>query len=108
MVNTKNWTVWAWKLPRQDDLTKEEYKDSHAVQPQHGQHGTKLLINTMVWDEGHDEAMEYFKALDKNISQYTKSGSGPSKMKNSGECVIESVSFMTAFTRFFRAMRQSS
>ena len=42
----------------------------------------------MVQMKGHDEAMEYFKALDKNISQYTKSGSGPSKMVGPGECVI--------------------
>ncbi len=48
----------------------------------------KLIINTMIQMKGHDEAMEYFKALDKNISQYTKSGSGPSKMVGPGECVI--------------------
>lgn len=48
----------------------------------------KLLINTMVQMKGRDEAMEYFKKLDKNISQYTKSGSGPSKMVGPGECVI--------------------
>jgi iron(III) transport system substrate-binding protein len=38
--------------------------------------------------KGHDEAMEYFKKLDQNIAQYTKSGSGPSKMVGPGECVI--------------------
>ena len=48
----------------------------------------KLVINTMIQMKGHDEAMEYFKALDKNVSQYTKSGSGPSKMVGPGECVI--------------------
>ena len=32
--------------------------------------------------------MEYFKKLDQNINQYTKSGSGPSKMVGPGECVI--------------------
>lgn len=48
----------------------------------------KLVINTMIQMKGHDEAMEYFKALDKNIAQYTKSGSGPSKMVGPGECVI--------------------
>ena len=42
----------------------------------------------MVQMKGHDEAMEYFKALDKNVYQYTKSGSGPSKMVGPGECVI--------------------
>ncbi|MFQ9705097.1 MAG: extracellular solute-binding protein [Enterocloster clostridioformis] len=48
----------------------------------------KPLINTMVQMKGHDEAMEHFKVLDKNISQHTKSGSGPSKMVGPGECVI--------------------
>jgi len=48
----------------------------------------KLVINTMVQMKGHDAAMEYFKKLDKNIAQYTKSGSGPSKMVGPGECVI--------------------
>jgi iron(III) transport system substrate-binding protein len=48
----------------------------------------KLVINTMVQMKGHDQAMEYFKALDENIAQYTKSGSGPSKMVGPGECVI--------------------
>ena len=42
----------------------------------------------MIQMKGHDEAMEYFKALDKNVAQYTKSGSGPSKMVGPGECVI--------------------
>ena len=48
----------------------------------------KLVINTMIQMKGHDEAMEYFKALDKNIAQSTKSGSGPPKMVGPGECVI--------------------
>ena len=42
----------------------------------------------MVQMKGHDAAMEYFKALDANIAQYTKSGSGPSKKVGIGECVI--------------------
>ena len=42
----------------------------------------------MVQMKGHDEAMEYFKQLDQNVYQYTKSGSGPSKMVGPGECVI--------------------
>ena len=31
---------------------------------------------------------QYLKDFDKNVSQYTKSGSGPSKMVGPGECVI--------------------
>ena len=42
----------------------------------------------MVQMKGHDEAMKYFVELDKNIAQYTKSGSGPSKNVGTGECVI--------------------
>ena len=42
----------------------------------------------MVQIKGHDEAMAYFVELDKNIAQYTKSGSGPSKKVGPGECVI--------------------
>ena len=45
-------------------------------------------VNTMVQMKGHDEAMKYFVELDKNIAQYTKSGSGPSKKVGIGECVI--------------------
>ncbi|MCQ2453592.1 MAG: extracellular solute-binding protein, partial [Clostridia bacterium] len=48
----------------------------------------KLVINTMVQMKGHDEAMKYFVELDKNVAQYTKSGSGPSKKVGIGECVI--------------------
>ena len=71
-----------------DDLTKEEYKGLIMLSNPNTAGTAKLLINTMVQMKGHDEAMEYFKALDKNISQYTKSGSGPSKMVGPGECVI--------------------
>ena len=48
----------------------------------------KLVINTMVQMYGHDEGIAYLVALDKNIAQYTKSGSGPSKNVGPGECVI--------------------
>ena len=36
---------------------------------------------------------EYLKAFDKNVCQYTKSGSGPSKMVGPGECVV-GISFL--------------
>lgn len=40
--------------------------------------------------EAYDDtaAMQYFKDLDKNIAEYTKSGSGASKKVGSGECVV--------------------
>ena len=42
----------------------------------------------MVQLKGEKEAMDYFAAVDKNICQYTKSGSGPSKLVPTGEIVI--------------------
>ena len=42
----------------------------------------------MIQLKGHDEGIAYLVALDKNIAQYTKSGSGPSKNVGPGECVI--------------------
>ena len=70
------------------DLLKPEYKDLIWLSNYNTAGTAKLVINTMIQMKGHDEAMEYFKALDKNIAQYTKSGSGPSKMVGPGECVI--------------------
>jgi iron(III) transport system substrate-binding protein len=71
-----------------DDLLKPEYKGLIWMSNPNTAGTAKLVINTMVQMKGHDAAMEYFKALDENIAQYTKSGSGPSKMVGPGECVI--------------------
>ena len=48
----------------------------------------KLIINTVIQKYGHDQGIQYFVDLDKNIAQYTKSGSGPSKAIGTGECTI--------------------
>ena len=71
-----------------DDLIKPEYKGLIWMSNPNTAGTAKLIINTMVQMKGHDAAMEYFKALDENVAQYTKSGSGPSKMVGPGECVI--------------------
>ena len=70
------------------DLLKEEYKDLIWLSNYNTAGTAKLVINTLVQLKGHDEAMKYFVELDKNIAQYTKSGSGPSKKVGIGECVI--------------------
>lgn len=89
MVNTEELDRLGIEAPKTwDDLTKEEYKDLIMLSNPNTAGTAKLVINTMIQMKGHDEAMEYFKALDQNISQYTKSGSGPSKMVGPGECVI--------------------
>lgn len=70
------------------DLIKPEYKGLIAV-ANPGTAGTgKQFINTIVQLYGREEAMEFFRELDKNIVQYPKSGAGPSKMVGPGEIVI--------------------
>ena len=71
-----------------DDLLKPEYQGLVWMSNPNTAGTAKLIINTMVQLKGHDEAMKYFVELDKNIAQYTKSGSGPSKKVGIGECVI--------------------
>ena len=89
MVNTEELTRMNLEVPQDwDDLLKPEYKGLIWLSNPATAGTAKLVINTMVQMKGHDAAMEYFKALDANIAQYTKSGSGPSKKVGIGECVI--------------------
>jgi len=81
-----------------DDLIKPQYS-RYITWSNPSTAGTaKLVINTMVQmkaagkkvDGHYDDtnAMTYFKALDANTVEYTKSGSGASKQVGKGECVI--------------------
>ena len=89
MVNTEEIARLGLEVPMDwDDLIKPEYKGLIWLSNPNTAGTAKLVINTMVQMKGHDAAMEYFKALDVNVAQYTKSGSGPSKMVGPGECVI--------------------
>ncbi len=89
MVNTEELERLGLEAPADwDDLIKPEYKGLIWLSNPNTAGTAKLVINTMVQMKGHDEAMQYFVDLDKNIAQYTKSGSGPSKKVGVGECVI--------------------
>ena len=89
MVNTEELARLGLEAPKSwDDLLKPEYKGLVWMSNPNTAGTAKLIINTMVQLKGHDEAMKYFVELDKNIAQYTKSGSGPSKKVGIGECVI--------------------
>ncbi len=89
MVNKEELTRLGLEAPKDwDDLIKPEYKGLVWLSNPNTAGTAKLVINTMVQMKGHDEAMKYFVELDKNIAQYTKSGSGPSKKVGVGECVI--------------------
>ena len=89
MVNKEELARLNLEAPKTwDDLLKPEYKGLIWLSNPNTAGTAKLVINTMVQIKGHDEAMAYFVELDKNIAQYTKSGSGPSKKVGPGECVI--------------------
>ncbi|MBS5864831.1 ABC transporter substrate-binding protein [Olegusella massiliensis] len=72
-----------------DDLLDEKYKGL-VWMANYNTSGTALLfLNTMIQKKGSEEAgIEFLKKLDKNIAQYTKSGSGPSKSVGTAECTI--------------------
>lgn len=81
-----------------DDLIKSQYK-GYITSSNPSTAGTaKLVINTNIQRlaggkkvDGHydtTKGMEYLVNLDKNVIEYTKSGSGASKQVGKGECVI--------------------
>ena len=89
MVNKEELARMNLEAPKTwDDLLKPEYKGLIWLSNPNTAGTAKLVINTMVQMKGHDEAMAYLVELDKNVAQYTKSGSGPSKKVGPGECVI--------------------
>jgi iron(III) transport system substrate-binding protein len=90
-----------------DDLIKTQYAKMITWSAPTTAGTAKLVVNTMVQkkaagkkttyknDEGKEvscyddtAAMDYFKALDANTAEYTKSGSGASKQVGKGECKI--------------------
>ena len=74
-------TSWA-------DLIKSEYQ-GHIMVANPGTSGTAYnVLATMVQILGEDEAFKYLKALDKNIFQYTRSGSAPGKSASLGEVTV--------------------
>ena len=89
MVNTEELARLGIDAPTGwDSLLDEKYQGLIWSSNPNTAGTAKLVINTMVQMKGHDEGIAYLVALDKNIAQYTKSGSGPSKNVGPGECVI--------------------
>ena len=89
MVNTEELERLGVEAPKSwDDLLKPEYQGLIWLSNPNTAGTAKLVINTMVQMKGHDEGIKFLVDLDKNIAQYTKSGSGPSKNVGTGECII--------------------
>lgn len=88
-VNTKRLEEKGLTMPTSwADLTKPEYKDEIQIaDPQSsGTAYTALATFVQLW--GEDKAFDYLTELNKNISQYTKSGVTPSRNSARGEIVI--------------------
>ena len=70
------------------DLTKPVYK-GHVVMPNPASSGTGYLsVVSILQRMGEAEGWKYLDALDKNIAEYTKSGSKPCKDAAAGERAI--------------------
>jgi iron(III) transport system substrate-binding protein len=70
------------------DLLDPRYK-GHIVMSNPSTSGTAyLLLASHVGRLGEDKAFEYYTAIDRNLSQVTKSGGAPGRMAASGETPI--------------------
>ncbi len=75
------------------DLLDPSYKGEIQVANPASSGTAYTMVATLVQLMGEDKAFDYMKALHKNISQYTRSGTGPIKSAARGETTI-SISFV--------------
>ena len=88
-VNQKKMAELKLPLPRSwADLIDPKYK-GHVVMSNPSTSGTAyLLLASHAARLGEDRMWQYYDALDKNLSQVTKSGGAPGRMAASGETPI--------------------
>src|SRR6185437_13865696 len=75
------------------DLLKPDYKGEIQMANPNSSGTAYVAIATLVQIMGEDKAFEYLKKLNKNISDYPRSGTGPLKNVSLGENTI-SISFV--------------
>jgi iron(III) transport system substrate-binding protein len=75
------------------DLLKPEYKGDIQVANPASSGTAYTMIATLVQLMGEDKAFEYLKGLHRNVSQYTRSGTGPITAVARGETAV-SISFV--------------
>jgi iron(III) transport system substrate-binding protein len=75
------------------DLTRPEYKGEVQVANPASSGTAYTMIATLVQLMGEDKAFDYLKNLHKNVSQYSRSGTGPIKAVARGETAV-SISFV--------------
>jgi len=88
-LNTKKMAVLKLPAPKSwADLLAAKYKN-HIVMSNPSTSGTAyLLLASHAARLGEDKMWQYYDALDKNLSQVTKSGGAPGRMAASGETPI--------------------
>ena len=75
------------------DLLKPEYKGEIQVANPASSGTAYTMIATLVQLMGEDKAFDYLKSLHRNVSTYTRSGTGPIKAVARGETAV-SISFV--------------
>ncbi len=75
------------------DLLKPEYKGEVQVANPASSGTAYTMVATLVQLMGEEKAFDYMKSLHRNISQYTRSGTGPIKAVARGETSV-SISFV--------------
>ena len=75
------------------DLLKPEFKGEIQVANPASSGTAYTMVATLVQLMGEEKAFDYMKALHRNISQYTRSGTGPIKAVARGESTV-SISFV--------------
>ena len=75
------------------DLTRPEYKGDIQVANPASSGTAYTMIATLVQLMGEDKAFDYLKQLHKNVSAYSRSGTGPIKAVARGETAV-SISFV--------------
>jgi iron(III) transport system substrate-binding protein len=88
-ANTKRLAELKLSAPRTwTELADPRYK-GHVVMADPATSGTAyLVLASQVSRLGEERAFQYYAALDKNLSQVTKSGGAPGRMAASGETAI--------------------
>lgn len=76
-----------------DDLLKPEFENQIIV-ANPGSSGTAFLfLSGMVQERGEEDGLKYMSDFDKNVKQYTKSGSAPAMSAGLGEAAV-GITFM--------------
>ena len=88
-VNTKILKKYGLEEPKTyEDLLKPEYENLIALQdPKSSSTGYNFYLN-LKNNYGMENTLKFYDELDKNVKQYSESGSGPVKLLIQGECAI--------------------